>query len=203
MDIEALLNKGRSKNSLLPQKVKKKTDTSDAVDAAPLSPVSAVPVSANVGLLEESQQSSDVQNLNVAIKVDETPSLVDQQLEGNQISEEPVLARKGASSQIEIAEDLNPRITSSLSVDSLARLLDYLAKSEYGLRDLRVAMHLVARSSREGIEFLPYTNREIEESTMCHFSHVSTSMNRLEKYGFIERTKPKLSTVKKSFRIIW
>jgi uncharacterized protein YjbI with pentapeptide repeats len=85
----------------------------------------------------------------------------------------------------------------------VSRVVSYLASSEFGLREIRIALYLLGRTIREGRGWLLYSNQEIEQGTKCHFTHVSTSMTSLEKYGFIERTHPKRTAEKKSFRIVW
>lgn len=96
-------------------------------------------------------------------------------------------------------------LTDSSEADSafVSRVVSYLASSEFGLREIRIALYLLGRTIREGRGWLLYSNQEIEQGTNCHFTHVSTSMTSLEKYGFIERTHPKRTAEKKSFRIVW
>jgi hypothetical protein len=119
-------------------------------------------------------------------------------------AKEVTLVKKGAHSTSENT------LIQSLLTDSneaerefVSRVVSYLASSEFGLREIRIALYLLGRTIREGRGWLLYSNQEIEQGTNCHFTHVSTSMTSLEKYGFIERTHPKRTAEKKSFRIVW
>ncbi|RYE58787.1 MAG: hypothetical protein EOP48_02755 [Sphingobacteriales bacterium] len=191
MDINDLLDKSRAKTSSPPKKVMAKRSRDDE--------------EVNDDSEKSRRHDKEAKSLDQFSDIDESKQSSDKPVVPEEIAEAPA-SRKGATVESSESNNLILRDADDLKSAPDAetiRLLDFLARSEFGLREIRIATHLLARTCKEGNGFLPYTNKEIEQATFCHFSHVSTSMNSLEKFGFIERTKPKLSTVKKCFRIIW